>query len=88
MRPGDPPVAIINQTAAHRYFGSNDPVGKRLDLDRFGEWEIVGVVADVREWGRRQEIKPQLYAPFWQPPVNTGSFIELVRLAAARTSSV
>jgi len=83
MRPGDPPVAIINQTAAHRYFGSNDPVGKRLDLDRFGEWEIVGVVADVREWGRRQEIKPQLYAPFWQPPVNTGSFIELVRLAAA-----
>jgi putative ABC transport system permease protein len=88
MRPSDPPVAIINETAARRYFGSINPVGQHLDLDRYGKWEIIGVVTDVREWGRRQEIKPQFYYPFWQPPVFTGSFIELVRLATAPPSGL
>jgi putative ABC transport system permease protein len=83
MRPSDPPVAMINETAARRYFGSTSPIGKRLDLDRWGKWEIIGVVGDVREVGRRMEIRPQIYYPFWQPPVVTSSFIELVRLASA-----
>ena len=83
MRPSNLPVAIINETAARRYFASTNPVGQHLDLDRYGKWEIIGVVGDVREWGRRQEVKPQFYFPFWQPPVITGSFIELVRLRTA-----
>ena len=83
MRPSDPPVAIINDTAARRYFGSTNPVGQHLNLDQHGKWEIIGVVGDVREWGRRQEIKPQFYYPFWQPPIITSSFIQLVRLATA-----
>jgi putative ABC transport system permease protein len=88
LRPGDPPVAIINETAARRFFGSANPVGERLDLDKFGKWEIIGVVADVRDSGRRQEINPQLYCPFWQPPVMTGNFIELVRLATTPPPSL
>jgi predicted permease len=83
IRPTDPPVAIINETAARRYFGSTNPIGQHLDLDQHGKWEIIGVVGDVREWGRRQEIKPQFYYPFWQPPIITSSFIQLVRLATA-----
>jgi putative ABC transport system permease protein len=88
IRPSDPPVAIINETAARRYFGSTNPIGQHLDLDQHGKWEIIGVVGDVREWGRRQEIKPQFYYPFWQPPIITSSFIQLVRLATAPPSGL
>ena len=81
MHPGDPPVAIISENAARRYFGSANPLGQHLDMDKNGKWEIVGVVGDVRDWGRRQGTKPQFYYPFWQPPTFTSSLFELVRLA-------
>ena len=45
-----PPVCVINQTTAHRYFGKEDPTGKNLKLgiNNFTP-EIVGVVRDVRQ---------------------------------------
>jgi putative ABC transport system permease protein len=45
-----PPVCVINQTTAHRYFGKEDPTGKKLKLgmNDFTP-EIVGVVRDVRQ---------------------------------------
>ena len=45
-----PPVCVINQTTAHRYFGKEDPTGKKLKLgiNNFTP-EIVGVVRDVRQ---------------------------------------
>ena len=79
LRAGDPPVALINQTAARRFFGSKNPVGKRLDFDKDGKWEIIGVVGDVREMARREEVFPQLYCPLWQPPFSTGTLFEVVQ---------
>jgi putative ABC transport system permease protein len=45
-----PPVCVINQTTAHRYFGKEDPIGQKLKLgiNSFTP-EIVGVVRDVRQ---------------------------------------
>src|SRR5688572_1463833 len=45
-----PPVCVINQTTANRYFGKEDPIGKKLKLgiNNFTP-EIVGVVRDVRQ---------------------------------------
>ena len=45
-----PPVCVINQTTANRYFGKEDPIGKKLKLgiNSFTP-EIVGVVRDVRQ---------------------------------------
>lgn len=80
MEAGDPPVAVINRTAARRYFGSENPIGKRLDFDPYGKWEVIGVVGDVRGMTQRQEASPQLYFPIWQPPFNTGLLFELVRM--------
>ncbi len=82
MKAGDPPVAVINRAAARKYFGDSSPIGQRLDLDKDGKWEIVGVVGDVKEMSRRMEPSPQLYMPLWQPPVSTGLLFELVRMAA------
>jgi len=45
-----PPVCVINQTTANRYFGKEDPIGQKLKLgiNSFTP-EIVGVVRDVRQ---------------------------------------
>ena len=45
-------VAVINRTAAERYWPGLNPVGRRLRI-LTPEWrEIIGVAEDVRHWGR------------------------------------
>ena len=62
-----PPVALINETLARRYFGKENPIGKRIGLSRPIDWrEIVGVVHDVRNYGLASEVKPECYLPYLQ----------------------
>ena len=63
-----PGVVIINETLAARYFAGEDPIGKRLNLsgDPEDRREIVGVIADVRNYGVDAEVKPEVYVPFLQ----------------------
>ena len=67
---GAPPVIVINESLASAYFGSENPVGRRLRLDRGSplDAEIVGVVGDVREIALRVPPGPGIYAPKTQPP--------------------
>ena len=67
---GAPPVVAINESLARVHFGSEDPIGRRLTLDRGGplEVEIVGVVGDVRELALRLPPAPGIYAPKAQQP--------------------
>ena len=67
---GAPPVVTINESLARVHFGSEDPVGRHLTLDRGGplEVEIVGVVGDVRELALRLPPAPGIYAPKAQQP--------------------
>jgi macrolide transport system ATP-binding/permease protein len=65
-RPG---VAVINQTLARKYFQSEDPIGQRIEDNEAGrpsEWEIVGVVEDVREGPLDVETWPAEYFPINQ----------------------
>jgi putative ABC transport system permease protein len=77
-------VAILNETAARRYWPGEDPIGSRFvigSLERFGsfrplrgpetvEWrEIVGVVADVRSAGFDTEIQPEVFYNYLQFPL-------------------
>ena len=67
-----PPVAIINQTMAQRYFPSGDAVGERVHFGDFGQdapWiTIVGVVGDVKNNGLSAEEALTIYQPFEQSP--------------------
>jgi putative ABC transport system permease protein len=67
---GAPAVVVINESLARVHFGSEDPIGRRLTLDRGGplEVQIVGVVGDVRELALRVAPAPGLYAPKAQQP--------------------
>ncbi len=50
-REGASMVAVVNETFAERFFPGEDPIGRRLGLGREGdpgEYEIVGVAADVK----------------------------------------
>ena len=63
-----PPVAIVNQTMARRYFPGVDPIGKQVAIDpdpKNGTWfgtdqpyEIVGLVGDVKTFEPSEEGLP------------------------------
>jgi putative ABC transport system permease protein len=64
-----PPVVIINETMARRFFPDEDPIGKRLDISGPTYMrEIVGVVGDVKQEGLRRPTAPQVYEAFAQKP--------------------
>jgi putative ABC transport system permease protein len=71
------PVAIVNQTMAERYWrGGVSPVGKRVRLGGAEEWrEVVGVVADARNWGLDRPVNPEMYLPVRQLPWTTVFFV-------------
>ena len=66
-------VAVINETFVHRFFPKQDPVGRRILIDRGpsgkATWsEIVGVVGDVRDYPGQPAFDPQMYESFLQRP--------------------
>src|SRR6185295_18871904 len=64
------PTAVVSAALARRYFGEDDPVGRRIDFEGDAaarRWRtIVGVVGDVRNRGLNREPEPQLYVPYAQ----------------------
>jgi putative ABC transport system permease protein len=81
-----PRVAIVNQTFAARYLSGTDPLGQRVSLgspDRARSWTtIVGVVADYRNNGLTQPIRPEIYIPVRQQTAWNQLFV-LVRSEAS-----
>ena len=66
-RAGSPLVLIINETFKKQYWPNESPLGKRIQID--GPWtSIIGVVADIRERGLEEELKPGVYLPVSQVP--------------------
>jgi putative ABC transport system permease protein len=62
-----PPVVIINQAMAARYWPDADPVGRRIRLGPLFPWKtIVGVVGNIRRFARDDEIRSEYYEPFAQ----------------------
>jgi len=72
-RQGRPPVAVINETAARRFWPGQDPVGKRVwfgsgtgFMDQQHAVEIVGVVGDVKYENVEQPIGADFYTSYLQ----------------------
>ncbi|HEX4652850.1 MAG TPA: ABC transporter permease [Candidatus Udaeobacter sp.] len=65
-----PPVIIVNQAFARKFWPSQDALGKRIVMGGMSEhpnWiTIVGVVGDVRHFGLDVDPKPEMYVPFAQ----------------------
>jgi putative ABC transport system permease protein len=65
-----PPVVVINETMARRYWPNEDPIGKRInDGGQDDPWvTIVGIVADSRHNGLDQAPLVEMYFPYRQRP--------------------
>ena len=66
-------LAVINQTFAHKYLGNENPMGQRVhiaQLEQFPDkladpwFEIIGVVADVKNNGLQDPVQPEIWVPY------------------------
>ncbi len=69
---GAPHVIVINETLARAAFGAENPIGRYLSgwtKTEQPEWrEVVGVIGDVRSFGRETEAPGEIYLPYAQAP--------------------
>ena len=63
-RDGAPPVVVLSASAARRFWGDADPIGRRVTLGP-NALTVVGVVADTR-WRDLREARPSVYFPLAQ----------------------
>jgi predicted permease len=66
-----PTVVVIDQEFARKYFGSEDPVGKHINLDGYSQQAtVIGVAGHVMQWGLDNDasfpLHAQIYLPFLQ----------------------
>jgi putative ABC transport system permease protein len=66
-------LAVVNQTFVRKYLGSDNPIGQRVHLARLEEFpdplrdpwfEIIGVVADVKNQGLQDPVTPEVWVPY------------------------
>jgi predicted permease len=85
--PSTPPVALISQALAQRYFPHQDPLGKQLifGFPPYGNTsrEIVGVVSDIRDASLSTDPGPIMYVPFDQAPFWGGEVVVRSSLSPA-----
>jgi putative ABC transport system permease protein len=65
--------AVINQTFQKKYLGNDNPIGMRVrinGLEHFPDpvkdptFEVIGVVADVKNHGLQEPITPEMWVPY------------------------
>ncbi len=73
-RVGAPPVAVVNQLAARRYWNDRDPIGQPLTINAT-TYTIVGIVGDMRYGGPASAAAPEAFLPFEQTGQNGGTIV-------------
>ena len=64
------PVVLVSESFAEQFFPGEEVLGQRIQISNGNDaWrEIIGVVADVRQYGLDRRLEPQMYEPFAQAP--------------------
>ncbi len=66
-------LALVNQTFAKKYLGNENPIGKQVRIAQLAEFEdavkepmfeIIGLVADVKNRGLQDPVEPEIWVPF------------------------
>jgi putative ABC transport system permease protein len=95
--PDAPLVIVISQSMAHRIWGSQDAIGKRIKSGRAESsepWQtVVGVVGDIAQSPFDPVPEPTAYFPFAQLPLASSALVmrtsgDPVALAAAARAQV
>jgi predicted permease len=77
------PVVVVNQEFVHRLLHDQEPLGKQLRLGVNGpapKWcEIVGVVANVKNYSEAPDVDPAVFEAFFQRPLSSFSIMVRAR---------
>jgi predicted permease len=80
-----PPVVVINQAMARKYWPNEDPVGKRLDFgfsDKPTWTAVVGIVGDVKDRPNSPAAEPAFWWPTTQMPMPFGRMAVVLRASS------
>lgn len=68
---------IVNQTFARRFWPGAEALGKRVaGREKNPKWmTVVGVARDVKHYGLDQEVRPGVYMPYRQAPVESMTMV-------------
>ncbi len=78
-RADQPPVAIVSQSVARRFWPSGDAIGHRIGYPYDSPWfTIVGIVPDTKQDSLRDTSNVTLYMPWSQRTQKVGSELWLV----------
>lgn len=79
---GAPPVVVVTEALASRYWPGSSPIGERISIGDWSDgqgrpipWEIVGVVRQVRHDGLDRDPRPELFVPHAQTNMGSMSFV-------------
>ena len=78
--PTAPPVVLINEAAAQRFFAGQEPLGKQINFWGANR-TIVGIIGNERFQGLAEAPPIAVYAPLDQAPSTNGAGVLLVRTA-------
>ena len=79
---GDGRIAIINELTALHFFGTEDAVGRSLEVGGWGTFTVVGVARGVRHWGVARGVSAAVYVPYAQ----WGAFSDIYTLMVRSTA--
>ena len=81
-------AAIVNEMFAKLHWPGQDPIGKRIRYERGDDrrwYKVIGVIADVKDYGLDQPTRPSVYLPFAQ---NGFGFFAIVLRTSVDPSSL
>ena len=78
--PRSQPVVIVNEAAARRFWGIQDPVG-RTALVNGNETRVIGMLENVREHNLEDSAGPEMYLPVTQADPEGAELVVRTKLA-------
>src|SRR5436309_1926442 len=66
-------LAVVNQTFVRKYLGNDNPIGRQIRIAQLEQFEdpvkepvfqIIGLVADVKNRGLQEPIEPEIWIPY------------------------
>jgi predicted permease len=96
-RPPAPPVCIVNQALAAKFFPGEDPIGKQIRNSQTAPpWTIIGLIGDVKHGALDEVPQPEMYVSILQGPMvspymvmrTTGNAAEMIDVVRAEARQI